>query len=63
MFEPYEDKVRSLFKYKAIYVAINAVCLGIVCYKLSNMGLISLSPAAYINLVPNYVGTQVSALI
>ena len=63
IFEPYEDQTRSLFKYKLIYVAINFVCLGVVSYKLSKMGLISFSPAAYIDLIPNYEGVHVTAQI
>jgi hypothetical protein len=50
-------------KWKLIYVAINLVCLGMVSYKLSKMGLLSLSPSAYIDLIPNYEGTDVLARI
>lgn len=63
VFEPYEEQTRSLFKYKLIYVAINLVSLAIVSYKLSKMGLISLSPSAYIDLIPSYEGTYVTAAV
>lgn len=54
VFEPYEDQSKNLFKYKLIYAAINIACVGVVSYKLSKMGLISLSPSSYIDLIPNY---------
>lgn len=63
VFEPYEDQTKSLFKYKLIYAAINLACVGVVSYKLSKMGLISLSPSSYIDLIPNYEGVQVTAQI
>lgn len=50
-------------KYKVIYVVINLACLAVVSYKLSKMGLISLSPSSYIDLIPSYEGTQVTARI
>jgi hypothetical protein len=63
VFEPFEDQTKSIMKYKVIYIAINLVGLGIIVYKLSNMGLLSLSPSAYIDLIPNYEGAQVTAKI
>jgi preprotein translocase subunit SecY len=54
VFEPFESMVSSTFKYKVIYCAINLVLLGIVAYKLSSMGLLPVSAADYVDLVPTY---------
>lgn len=54
MFEPYEHLVPSLLKYKAMYLGINIIILGIVVNKLSNMGLLPVSPTDYIDLIPPY---------
>lgn len=54
VFEPYEEQTRNIMKYKLIYTVINLICVGVVIYKLSKIGLLSLSPSAYIDLVPNY---------
>ena len=63
MFEPYEDRVKSLLKYKLIYMGINVICLVVVLFKLSKMGLLSFSPSAYIDMIPNYQGADVVAQI
>lgn len=49
--------------YKMIYAGINLLCLGVVVYKLSKMGLLSFSPSAYIDMIPNYEGSPVVAQI
>jgi hypothetical protein len=46
--------VSSTFKYKVIYIGINLVQLGLVAYKLSAMGLLPVSAADYVDLVPLY---------
>ena len=54
VFEPYQHLTTGLAKYKAIYLAINLVLLGVVVYKLSMMGLLPVSPIDYIDLIPAY---------
>ncbi len=61
VFEPYESLVASTFKYKVIYSAINLVLVGIVAYKLSTMGLLPVSAADYVDLVPTYEPIDVLA--
>ena len=61
MFEPYEGIVGSTFKYKVIYIGINLVLVGIVAYKLSTMGLLPVSAADYVDLVPLYESIDVLA--
>lgn len=63
MFEAFEDRAKSLTMYKMIYAGINLLCLGVVVYKLSKMGLLSFSPSAYIDMIPNYEGSPVVAQI
>jgi len=46
--------VSSTFKYKVIYCGINLILVGIVAYKLSSMGLLPVSAADYVDLVPKY---------
>jgi len=62
VFEIYEGQVSSTFKYKLIYMAINFVQLAIVAYKLSMMGLLPVSAADYVDLVPLYESMDVLAL-
>lgn len=54
VFEPFETMVSSTFKYKVIYCGINLILVGIVAYKLSSMGLLPVSAADYVDLVPKY---------
>jgi hypothetical protein len=61
VFEPYEGIVGSTFKYKVIYIGINLVLVGIVAYKLSTMGLLPVSAADYVDLVPLYESIDVLA--
>ncbi len=61
VFEPYETMVSSTFKYKVIYCGINLVLMGIVAYKLSSMGLLPVSAADYVDLVPTYEPIDVLA--
>ena len=49
-FEPY--KMQEITFYKFIYFCINAALLGYSSYKLYHMGLLPLSPADYIDLLP-----------
>lgn len=42
----------SLAKYKIMYVGIHLILLSIVLYKLSAMGLLPVSAADYVDLVP-----------
>lgn len=44
----------SLAKYKLMYLGIQLVLLGIVGYKLSVMGLLPVSVADYVDLVPPF---------
>jgi hypothetical protein len=53
--------VASTFKYKVIYCAINLILCGIVAYKLSSMGLLPVSAADYVDLVPTYESIDVLA--
>ena len=62
-FEPFEERTKSLLKYKIIFMGINSICIGLVAYKLSKMGLLSFSPSAYIDMIPNYQGVEVIATI
>ena len=50
-FEPY--KMQELTFYKLIYFCINAALLGYSSYKLYHMGLLPLSPADYVDLLPS----------
>jgi hypothetical protein len=44
----------SLAKYKLMYLGIQVVMLGIVIYKLSVMGLLPVSAADYVDMVPPF---------
>lgn len=44
----------SLGKYKFMYLGIQVILLGIVVYKLSAMGLLPVSAADYVDLVPPF---------
>jgi hypothetical protein len=44
----------SLAKYKFMYAGIHLILLGIVAYKLSMMGLLPVSAADYVDLIPPF---------
>ena len=54
VFESYEGMNINLGKYKMIYLAIQVLLLGIVIYKLSAMGLLPISAADYVDLIPPF---------
>ena len=44
----------SLTKYKFMYLGIQVILLGIVFYKLTVMGLLPVSAADYVDMVPPF---------
>ena len=54
VFEPYEGMTTSMMKYKFMYLGIHVILLGIVVYKLSAMGLLPVSAADYVDMVPPF---------
>lgn len=44
----------SMMKYKVMYLGIYLILLGIVVYKLSAMGLLPVSAADYVDMVPPF---------
>ena len=43
-----------MMKYKVMYLGIYLILLGIVAYKLSAMGLLPVSAADYVDMVPPF---------
>jgi len=52
VFKDYEGMGVSLVTYKLIYLAINCFLLGLVVYKLLNVGLLPTAPSDWIDLIP-----------
>lgn len=52
VFKDYEGMGVSLTTYKLIYLAINCFLLGLVIYKLLNVGLLPTAPSDWIDLIP-----------
>ena len=51
-FKQFEGYKIPLLPYKLMYAAIQSVILGIGGYRLYTMGLLPLSPADYVDLIP-----------
>ena len=58
VFKDYEGMGVSLTTYKLIYLAINCFLLGLVIYKLLNVGLLPTAPSDWIDLIPLFSQQQ-----